>query len=101
MSASMSASTRTRAVTPDQLRAAMFGRPVRGVEVVRQAWRVSDDDSDELALINARGRWWVARRTSDRITLWAYVGDSEAEVAFDRLVADGRPDESAWHLATA
>jgi hypothetical protein len=97
----MSASSHHRAVTPSQLRAAMLGRPVRGVEVVRQAWRVTDDDSDELVLIDARGRWWVAQRASDRITLWAYVGDSEAEAAFDRVVEQGQPDELAWHLATA
>jgi hypothetical protein len=97
----MTASTRARAVTPSQLRAAMLGRPVRGVEVVRQAWRVTEDDSDELVLINARGRWWVARRTSDQITLWAYVGDSEADAAFERLTADAEPFERAWHLATA
>jgi hypothetical protein len=97
----MTASTRTKAVTPSQLRAAMLGRPVRGVDVIRQAWRVTEDDSDELVLINARGRWWVARRTSDRITLWAYVGDSEAEAAFERLIQDDQPDELAWHLASA
>ena len=97
----MSASTRARAVTPSQIRAAMLGRPIEGVHVVRQAWRVRDDDSDELSLIDARGTWWVARRSSDRITLWACVGDAEAEVAFERLVHDDGPDHLAWHLATA
>lgn len=97
----MSASTRPRAVTPSQLRAAMLGRPIEGVRVVRQAWRVHDDDSDELVLIDARGKWWVARRSSDRITLWAYVGDAEAEVAFERLVHDDGPDHLAWRLASA
>lgn len=96
----MTASSRARAVTPSQLRAAMLGRPVDGVEVVRQAWRVTDDDSDELVLINARGRWWVSRRASDQITLWAFVGDTEAEAAFERLVHDGTPDLE-WHQATA
>jgi cyanophycinase-like exopeptidase len=97
----MSASRRPRTVTPNQLRAAMLGRPVDGVEVVRQAWRVRGDDSDELVLISARGRWWVARRTADQITLWAFVGDTEAEAAFERLVVSGTPDDVAWHLATA
>lgn len=97
----MSASTRTRAVTPSQLRAVMLGRPVEGVRVVRQAWRVRDDDSDELVLLDARGSWWVARRTADRITLWAYVGDAEAEAAFERLVEDEGAEHAAWHLATA
>ena len=88
-------------MTPSQLRAAMLGRPVDGVEVVRQAWRVRGDDSDELVLINARGQWWVARRAADQITLWAYVGDTEAEAAFERLVVADSPDDVAWHLATA
>jgi hypothetical protein len=79
----------------------MLGRPIDGVEVVRQAWRVRGDDSDELVLISARGRWWVARRTADQITLWAFVGDTEAEAAFERLVVSGTPDDVAWHLATA
>lgn len=96
----MSASTRARAVTPSQLRGAMLGRPVPGVEVVRQAWRVHDDDSDELVLLNARGQWWVARRASEQITLWAFVGDIEAEAAFERLLDDGTPD-LAWHVAQA
>ncbi len=88
-------------MTPSQLRAAMLGRPVEGVEVIRQAWRVRGDDSDELVLISARGRWWVARRAGEQITLWAYVGDSEAETAFERLIVAETPDEVAWHLATA
>jgi hypothetical protein len=96
----MTASMRPRPITPSQLRKAMLGRPVAGVEVVRQAWRVTEDDSDELVLINARGQWWVARRASDQITLWAYVGDNEAEAAFERLVQDGH-DEQSWHLAAA
>jgi hypothetical protein len=97
----MPASTRPRAVTPSELRAAMLGRPVEGVRVVRQAWRVRDDDSDELVLLDARGSWWIARRTADRITLWAYVGDAEAEEAFERLVHDEGTEHVAWHLATA
>jgi len=97
----MSASRRPRAVTPSQLRWAMLGRPVDGVEVVRQAWRVRGEDSDELVLINARGKWWVARRAAEQLTLWAYVGDTEAEDAFERLIVADSPDEVAWHLATA
>lgn len=97
----MSASTHTRAVTPSQLRAAMLGRPVEGVRVVRQAWRIRDDDSDELVLLDARGSWWIARRNADRITLWAFVGDAEAEMAFERLVDDQGAEHVPWHLATA
>lgn len=79
----------------------MLGRPIEGVEVVRQAWRVRGDDSDEIVLINARGKWWVARRAAELITLWAFVGDTEAELAFERLTHDQSPDETAWHFATA
>jgi hypothetical protein len=102
----MTASPRRRAVTPSQLRGVMLGRAIEGVEVVRQAYRIFTDDSDELVLVNARGQWWVARRASDRITLWAFVGDSEAEDAFERLLHDDAhpgadADDLEWHQATA
>lgn len=96
----MSASTHARAVTPEELRAAMLGRQIPGVQVVRQAWRVTDDDSHELVLFDARGRFWVARRVSDKITLWAFVDDVEAEDAFERLVHEPGSEQLAWHLAT-
>jgi hypothetical protein len=96
----MPASTHSRAVTPSQLRAAMLGRQVPGVEVVRQAWRVTDDDSHELVLFNARGKYWVARRVSDRITLWAFTDDLQAEDAFERLVHDPGAEQLEWHLAS-
>ena len=59
-------------VTPERIRAAMFGTPVPGVQMVRQAWRVSDTDSDELALLRVRGEWWVARRVSASFVIWAH-----------------------------
>lgn len=96
----MSASTHPRAVTPSELRAAMLGRQIPGVEVVRQAWRVTDDDSHELVLFNARGKHWIARRVSDRITLWACLDDVQAEEAFERLVHDPGTEHLEWHLAT-
>lgn len=82
-------------VTPERIRAAMFGTPVPGVRVIRQAWRVTEADSDELALLRVRGEWWVARRVSASLVIWAVPGETEAEECFDRLVADdaaaGRP----------
>ena len=87
-------------ITASQLRSAMLGRPIEGVEIVRQAWRVTDDDSDELNLVSARGGWWVVRRASDQITVWAYAGETEAETGFERLVAAGRHGEPEWHEAT-
>ncbi len=83
-------------VTPQRIRAAMCGTPVPGVQVVRQAWRVSDTDSDELALLRVRGEWWVARRLSASFVIWAHPGESEADECFDRLVADDAATPRAW-----
>ncbi|WP_375502296.1 hypothetical protein [uncultured Jatrophihabitans sp.] len=81
-----------------QIRAAMLGAPDNGMQIHRQAWRVSDGDSDELVLLTMRdGSWWVARRLSDRLSVWAYAGEDEAWDGFDRLAAEG----ATWHEATA
>ncbi len=82
---------RRRPITGKQVRAAMLGRPVDGVRVVRQAHRLSETDSDEVSLVDARGTWWMARRVSGELTTWLYAGDLEAEAGFDQLLAvDGR-----------
>lgn len=94
------AAARPRRIRAAEVRAAMFGTPVEGITVVRQAWRTTEDDSDELALISARGSWWIARRISDQLTLWAFAGDVEAEESFDRLLDAARAGEAAWHEAT-
>ncbi len=91
---------RTRRISAADVRAAMFGTPVEGITVVRQAWRTTEDDSDELALISARGSWWIARRISDRLTIWAFAGDLEAEATFDTLLAAARSGEPEWNEAT-
>jgi hypothetical protein len=91
---------RTRRISASDVRAAMFGTPVEGVMVVRQAWRTTEDDSDELALISAQESWWIARRISDRLTIWACAGDVEAEATFDTLLAAARDGEPAWNEAT-
>jgi hypothetical protein len=93
MTKAVSVSTTTK-----QIRAAMLGRPVTGLHIHRQAWRVSDGDSDELVLLTLRdGSWWVARRLSDRLSVWAYAGEDEAWDGYDRLLAEG----AAWREATA
>jgi hypothetical protein len=78
----------------------MFGTPVEGLNVARQAWRTTEDDSDELALISARGSWWIAQRISDRLTLWAFAGDVEAEAGFDALLEQAGSGDAAWHEVT-
>lgn len=86
----------TGEVSGAQIRAAMLGSAVDGLQVVRQARRVTSTDSDELVLLCVRGRsWWVARRLSDQLAVWAYAGDDEAWDGFDRLMTgDG------WRLAS-
>lgn len=85
-----------------QIRAAMLGTTVAGLEVVRQARRVTSSDSDELVLLCVRGRsWWVARRLSERLAVWAYAGDDEAWDGFDRLMAgDGWVEATRKPLAS-
>ena len=81
-----------------QVRAAMLGATVPGLRIHRQAWRVSDGDSDELVLVTVSdGSWWVARRLSDRLSVWAYATEEQAWDGFDRLLAEGAP----WREAAA
>lgn len=84
-------------VTGAQIRAAMLGSQVDGLRIERQAWRITADSSDELALLCVRDRsWWVARRLDDQLTVWACAGDDEAWDGFDRsMVGDG------WREAAA
>ena len=76
------------AATAARIRSAMFGSATDGIRVERQAWRTTDTDSDELALLCVRGSWWVARRISDRLSVWAYAGDDEADTGFERRMAE-------------
>ena len=81
-----------------QIRAAMLGVPVAGLRIHRQAWRVSEGDSDELVLLTLPdGSWWSARRLSDRLSVWAYADEDDAWDGFDRLASEGAP----WHEAMA
>lgn len=91
------AKTVTVAVMTKQIRAAMLGQSVPGLQIHRQAWRVRDTDTDELVLITVPdGSWWVARRLSDQLSVWAYPGEDAAWDGFDRLAAEGAP----WSEAT-
>ena len=87
-------------ITATEIRAAMFGSPIAGLTVVRQAWRTTADDSDELALLYAYGSWWIARRLSDQLTVWAYAGDVEAEQGFELLLSAARGGDPEWTEAT-
>ena len=83
-------------VTGSQIRAAMLGTPVEGLLVVRQARRITATDSDELVLLCVRdASWWVARRLSEHLAVWAYAGDDEAWEGFDRLM-----DGDGWREAS-
>ena len=84
-------------VTGAQIRTAMLGTAVEGLQVVRQARRVTETDSDELVLLCVRGAsWWVARRLSEQLAVWAYGGDDEAWAGFDRLM-----DGAEWREASS
>ncbi len=74
------------------VRAAILGHYAPGLIVQRQAHRITDIDSDELIMMQARGDWWVARRISDAVVVWACGDIDAAHSEFDDLlrVADGR-----------
>ena len=61
----------------------------------RQARRITDDDSDELVLIEAYGEWWIARRISDRVVVLAYGDDLRADLGFDDQLEELSP-RGAW-----
>ena len=80
-----------------RIRRAMLGVVAPDVRIERQAWRVTDDDSDELVMVCLdSGSWWVAQRASDRLTVWAHTDDEQASIAFD-AVLDKHP---GWREAT-
>lgn len=82
--------------TAAQIRAAMFGDETSGAVVVRQARRLHEGDSDEIALLEAGGAWWVARRTSAAVSVYAYIGDDEAEAGFERLSVAAEQGREQW-----
>jgi hypothetical protein len=94
--------TRTlpRRLTGSDLRAAVLGSYAEGMTVLRQAYRVTEDDSDELDLVAvpSRSEWWVTRRISGRVTVWAASGEDQAHTEFDRLLAEPSP-RGRWHEA--
>jgi hypothetical protein len=86
--------------TAARIRAAMLGHPTEGLRIARQAYRISETDSDELALVSVGEQsWWVAQRVSDRLTVWAHPGEDEAHEGFERLLATGGWREAGAELA--
>jgi hypothetical protein len=79
---------RRRRIAGADLHAAILGRYSDEMVVHRQAHRITDTDSDELILVEARQSWWVARRICDRVVVWAYPDRYRAEVGFDDLLRD-------------
>ena len=80
--------SRPRRIAGSDLHAAILGRYSNDMVVHRQAHRVTDTDSDELILVEARQDWWVARRIGERVVVWAYPDRDHAEVGFDELLRD-------------
>lgn len=92
---------RAHEFTARDVRALMCGQGDPDVVVLRQAFRIRPDDSDELLVVRRGGDFWVSRRMSDRIEIWACIDDVDADEHLDRLApaADGwveaRPVEQA------
>lgn len=74
----------------------MFGDETGGAVVVRQARRLHEGDSDEIALLEAGGTWWVARRRSATVSVFVYIGDDEAQDGFERLSTAAAQGDTAW-----
>lgn len=86
--------------TAAKIRAAMLGHPTEGLRIDRQAYRISETDSDELALVCVTEHsWWVAQRVSDQLTVWAHPGEDEAHEGFERVLASGGWREAGASLA--
>lgn len=86
--------------TAARIRAAMLGHAAEGLRIARQAYRITETDSDELALIGVGEQsWWVAQRVSDRLTVWAHPGEDEAHEGFERLASTGGWREAGAELA--
>jgi hypothetical protein len=87
---SMKTTTRARPprVEGADLYAAILGRYRDDMVVRRQAHRVSETDSDELILVEAQQEWWVARRLSEHVVVWAYPDHDRADAGFDELLTE-------------
>jgi hypothetical protein len=87
--------SRPRRIAGADLHAAILGRYRDDMVVHRQAHRVTETDSDELILVQAREDWWVARRIGDRVVVWAHPDRYHAEIGFDELAGDTR-ERGEW-----
>lgn len=77
--------SRPQQFTGSRIRDFMFGSGDHSLEVLRQAWRVWPDDSDEMVLAQRGPDYWVARRLSDQVTIWACPDDVAADEQFEQL----------------
>jgi hypothetical protein len=82
---------RHRRIEASDLRAAIFGDYDDAMTVHRQAHRTTSDDSDELVLVEAHDEWWVTRRVSDSVVVWAYGGEFQADLGFDGQLQEVSP----------
>jgi hypothetical protein len=80
--------SRPNRIAGSDLHAAILGRYSDDMVVHQQAHRVTDTDSDELILVEARQDWWVARRIGERVVVWAYPDRDHAEGGFDELLRE-------------
>ena len=60
----------------------------REVHVVRQAYRIRTDDTDEVCVFANASDYWVAARIGDRVSVWACGDAAAADDKAERL-ADG------------
>ncbi|WP_375481657.1 hypothetical protein [uncultured Jatrophihabitans sp.] len=58
------------------------------VRVVRQAYRIRQDDTDEVSVFANARDYWVAARIGDRVSVWACGNAAAADDKAERL-ADG------------
>jgi hypothetical protein len=85
----MAQPSRAQRFTAREVRAFMFGTSDDAVTVTRQARRLWPQDSDEILVARRHHDHWIARRLSDKITVWACMDGFSAEEQFERL-ADSR-----------
>ena len=97
---STASATRCAPIVGADVRAALLGRYRPEMKVVRQAFRVTDTDTDEMIVVQARHEWWIGRRIDETITVWGCQSQLQAEEIYDALIGDV-VDRGQWHQARA
>ena len=97
-----SSTTRARRapIVGADVRAALLGRYRPEMQVVRQAFRITDTDTDEIVVLLARHEWWIGRRVGETITVWACQSQLQAEEIYDALISEDL-DRGQWQQARA